>query len=285
MDERELREASQSQWSSAAGGWARKAAERESGPPGAAADRMLEVAALRPGERVLELACGAADVGLRAAEAVGPGGRVVCSDFAEPMVDVVRERAESLGLAQVEARILDAEDLQLGDERFDCVLCRFGYMLMADPGRALRGTHGALDKGGRVVLAVWGSQERNPWLSLVTDSVMRVLDAPPPGPETPGPFALANHERLGDLLSTAGFGDVSIEDVEAERVEDSLDDWWAGVLEVSSPIGVLLSQLGDDQRASIRDEAVRGGQRYAEADGTVRFPASVVVASAVRTTA
>lgn len=101
MDGEDLREASKAQWSGVAGGWAEGVERRENGPAGAAADWMLAAAALEPGERVLELACGAGDVGLRAAERVGPTGRVVCSDFAEPMVDVARERARTAGLEDI----------------------------------------------------------------------------------------------------------------------------------------------------------------------------------------
>ncbi len=89
---------------------------------------------------MLELASGAAGVGLRVAETVAPDGKVVLSDFAEPMVDGIRGRLAALGLDNAEARVLDAEDLDVGDGEFDAVLCRFGYMLTSDPARALSET-------------------------------------------------------------------------------------------------------------------------------------------------
>jgi SAM-dependent methyltransferase len=192
---------------------------------------MLEAMALRPGERVLELACGDGEVGLRAAEAVGADGVVVCSGFAEPMTEVVAERAAARQLTQVTTRVLDAEDLDLANERFDVVLCRFGYMLMADSARALSESRSVLDDHGRLALAVWGSPDANPWQALVTDAGMTTLDAPAPEPGTPGPFALADHERLRQLLSAAGFERIVIEDLELEREHESVDQWWAGVME------------------------------------------------------
>lgn len=105
------REASREQWAGAAEGWERAANEPDTGASGAAARWMLEAAQPRPGEQVLELACGAGRVGLQAAEAVGPQGRVVCSDFAEPMVEAVRRRVAELQIGNVEARVLDAEEL------------------------------------------------------------------------------------------------------------------------------------------------------------------------------
>ena len=278
MDGEDLREASKAQWSGVAGGWAEGVERREGGPAGAAADWMLAAAALEPGERVLELACGAGDVGLRAAEVVGPTGRVVCSDFAEPMVDVARERARAAGLGHLEARVIDAEELDLG-ERFDAVLCRMGFMLMSDPAAALRRSCAVLDDGGRIALAVWGPPEANPWLSAVTDAVMETLGAPPPAPGTPGPFALCDRERLRDLITGAGLEDVVIEDVASERRHDSLDDWWAETRRVSGPIGALLSQLQDEDVDAIRDHAFTHARSYVAEDG-VRFPASIVAAAA-----
>ena len=282
MAEEDLRAASKAQWSGVAGAWAEGAERREEGPSGAAADWMLAAVQLAPGGRVLELACGTADVGLRAAGAVGSTGRVVCSDFAEPMIDTVRDRVRSLGLEQVEARVLDAEDLQLDGELFDAVLCRMGYMLMSDPAAALGCSARALDHGGRLALAVWGSPEANPWLSSVTDAAMETLGAPPPAPGTPGPFALADHGRLRDLIAGAGLGDIVIEDIESERTHESLEHWWAEVRRVSGPLGALLSQLPDQQVAAIRDGALARARTQAQEDGGVRFPASIVAASARR---
>lgn len=273
--------ASHAQWSRAAADWAADSERREAGPPGRAADWMLAAAALQPGERVLELACGSGDVGLRGAEAVGPEGRVLCTDFAEPMVDLVRERAASL--AQVEARVVDAQDPEaLGDERFDAVLCRLGYMLMPQPDRAFAASYAALAPGGRLALAVWSGAERNPWLSLLFDAVMSVLGAPPPAPGTPGPFALADRGRLKSLLGEAGFADVVVEEVEAEHVKPSLEGWWTGMTEGDGPLATIFTHLDEGQVETIREQALGQAAAYARDDGQVSFPAALVVASARR---
>ena len=278
------RGASRDGWSGVASGWADSADDRERGPAGRAAEWMVDAVQLGVGGSVLELACGAGDVGFRAAHSVGPEGRVVCSDFAEAMVDVVRERTQRLGLAQVEARVLDAEDPRLERERFDAVLCRFGYMLMADPARALRSSCAALNPGGRLALAVWGPAERNPWLSLVTGAVMKVLGAPPPTPGTPGPFALAQHERLLGLMTAAGFADIRIEDLDAELVHPSLEEWWADTTKLSGPLSVLLRHLSDEQAEAVREDALTGARLrgFVAPDDVVRFPAQVVVAGGRR---
>jgi SAM-dependent methyltransferase len=257
-----------------AGAWAEQAADREAGPPGEAADWMVRAAALAPGGRVLELACGAGDVGLRAAEVVGPEGRVLCTDFAEPMVEVVRERAAAAGLAQVEARVLDAQE-GIDDERFDAVLCRFGYMLMPDPGRALAASHRALVGGGRLALAVWGTAERNPWLSLVFDAVMSTLGAPPPEPGTPGPFALADEDGLRGMIERAGFREVTVEVLSGERRFESTAEWWEGTRDSAGPVAAILRHLDERQVAQIGERALAAGEPYGG-----RFPAQIVAASA-----
>ena len=277
----DLRDASRSHWAEAASGWATAAERREAGPAGAAADWMLEAAGLRPGARVLELACGAGDVGLRAAEIVGGGGHVVLSDFAEPMVEIARERAA--GLRHVEARVLDAEQLEAGDVHFDAVLCRFGYMLMPNPAAALQRTHGVLDEGGNVALAVWGAEERNPWLSLITDSVMEVLGAPRPEPGTPGPFALADPDRLRGLLADAGFEDVRVEALASEATHESIEAWWAGTQQESGPIASVMRHLPAEQVEAIRERACGHAREYVGDDGSVRFPAEVIGATGRRT--
>ena len=280
--ESDHRKASREQWSSAAEGWAADAEQRERGPAGAAAEWMIDAADLGPGERVLELACGAGDVGLRAAALVGPEGHVVCSDFAAPMVELVEQRAAALGLRQVEARVVDAEAMDDLRNQFDAVLCRFGYMLMPDPSKALRGSFTALRPGGRLALAVWGSPERNPWLSSLTGAVMAELGAPPPEPGTPGPFALHDHIRLQKLLDDAGFTDVALEDLDDARHYDSLDDWWSSMQDVSGPLAAFLSQLTEKQVSVIRDAALSRAAGYRRQDGTASFPTHVVVATARR---
>ena len=201
----DYRAASKQMWSKSAGGWSDRAEELEEGPPGVAGVWMVKELDPQPGDGVLELASGAAGVGLRVAETLGPDGKLVLSDFAEPMVEEIRGRVAERGLDNVEVRVLDAEDLDVGDGEFDKVLCRFGYMLTSDPARALLETHRVLAPGGHVVLAVWGTPEQNPWLALPMKTLLDHLGAPPPPPGTPGPLSLGDRDRLAGLLDGAGF--------------------------------------------------------------------------------
>jgi len=114
----------------------------------------------QPGDTVLELAAGAGDIGFEAAAIVGETGRLISTDFSPAMLEAAQRRGAELGIENVEYRVMDAEHLELDADSVDRVLCRFGYMLMADPAAALAETRRVLRPGGRLALAVWGAPER-----------------------------------------------------------------------------------------------------------------------------
>lgn len=279
MDLEQYRTASREQWRGSAEGWAKHAEHVDEGAQ-PATEWMLDAASVGPGDTVLELACGPAGVGLSAADLVGREGRVICSDFAESMVEVARERARELGVENVEFRVLDGEAIDLPDGAVDVVLCRFGYMLMADPARALAESRRVLKLDGRLALAVWSGPEDNPWLALLVRALMEQVGAPPPEPEAPGVFALADQARLRSLLERAGFADVRIEKGSAAQRFDSFDDYWSTTMDLAAPLRSLVSNMAEDDRdavlARLREETARFS-----ADGGLEFPAAALMAAAV----
>ena len=275
MSEGEHQESGTDQWGAAAEHWAQAAEKDEVGAAADAAKWMLDAADLQPGERVLELACGAARIGLQAAAAVGAEGSVLCSDLSAEMVKVAAERMDRLGVSNVETRVLDAQDLDL-DAQFDAALCRFGYMLMPDPLQALRESARVLRPDGRLVLAVWGEAKDNPWLLRILQAVMSHLSAPPPEPGAPGPFSLGDPARLRDLLDQAGFTDLEVEEVETTQVYDSLDAWWEKILNVGGPLKAILDPLPETDLNAIRDAALSSGRQFETKDGAAVFPAVVL---------
>jgi SAM-dependent methyltransferase len=272
---------SQDQWGGAAEHWARAAEKDEVGAAADVATWMLRAADLQPGERVLEVAGGAGRVGLQAASAVGPEGTVLCSDFSEEMVKVARERFERLGASNIETRVLDAQNLELEDGSYDAVLCRFGYMLMPDPLRALRESARVLRPNGRLVLGVWGTAEQNPWLTTILEAVMDHLSAPPPEPGAPGPFSLGEPDRLRGLLDQADLTDVEVEAIETRQVYPSLEGWWEKILNVGGPLALVFNPLPEADREAIRDAALAKGREIArEEEGETLFPATFLGARA-----
>src|SRR5919108_5022128 len=165
MDATDFRRRSRAVWEAMASGWdSRHAYFEEIARP--VTDRMLERLAPERGQTILDLAAGMGVAGFAVAGVVGRDGHVIVSDFAEGMVDAARRHAARLGLTNVECRVLDAERLDLPDDAVDGVICRWGYMLMADPAAAFRETRRVLRPGGRLAFAVFTGPEENPWGAL-----------------------------------------------------------------------------------------------------------------------
>ena len=120
------------------------------------ADALVAGVGAQPGQTILELAAGTGDVGFAVAERLGDDGKLIQTDFAPRMVEAERRLAADAGLANVEHRVLDAERMDLEDASVDGVVCRYGYMLMADPAAALSETRRVLRDDGRLAFAVWG---------------------------------------------------------------------------------------------------------------------------------
>jgi len=126
---------------------------------------MVEHAELRPGMRVLEIAAGPGDTGFLAAKRLD-NGRLLSTDLSPSMVETARNRGAELGITNADYRVLDAQAMDLADESFDAVLCRWGFMLMPDPLASLRECRRVLVPGGRLVFAVFTGPEENPFASL-----------------------------------------------------------------------------------------------------------------------
>src|SRR3954465_3530663 len=232
MDAEAYRADARERWEAAAAGWAR---DREAFQRDAmeVSRWMLEAAELQPGHRVLELAAGPGDTGLMAAELVAPGGTTIITDNADAMLDAARARAKEVGATNVEIRPMEAEWIDLGTASVDAVLCRWGFMLLADPEAALRETRRVLRPGGRVALAAWDAPDRNPWVrSMGAELVERGL-APPPDPAAPGMFSFAAPGRIEELLGDTGFTDMVVDGVDVTFSAASFDEWWEYQFDVS----------------------------------------------------
>jgi SAM-dependent methyltransferase len=277
----EIRAASLQGWSSVASDWG-ELISRIDRQLGKAAEWMIEAVELKPGDRVLELAGGPGTISLAAARAVGGEGSVICTDFAEPMVEVATRRIEAEGASNVECRVMDAEAIDLPDGAVDVVLCRMGYMLMADPATALRESARVLDAGGRLALAVWAGPESNPWAAVPMRAVMDHFGAPGPPPDAPGLWALADETRLHDLLADAGLGSVRHEVLDDQVEYGSVEELIELTGRCAGPVRALFANLDNDARAAITSRIADGAAQYRGEDGTLVMPERMVVASARR---
>src|SRR3954471_3591122 len=281
FDPETFRTENREHWEKSAPGWGtqRDNMERQTEPVTA---WLLDALDLRPGLTVLELAAGPGDVGLAAAERVRPGGRVIATDGSEGMVEIVRARAAERGLGDVvEPRVMDAEfPFDLDAASCDAAVCRWGFMLMVDPGAALRETRRVLRPGGRLSLAVWAETERNPWMGVPYSEIAErgLAERPPPG--TPGPMAWAEPGRIQTELEDAGFVEPRVELVEFTFAYPSLDDWWDAQLDLSTRLRDTVAKLDPAARDDLRDAIDARLAAHVADDGSAALPAVTQVAVA-----
>jgi ubiquinone/menaquinone biosynthesis C-methylase UbiE len=253
VDLDEYRKASLENWDRIASNWE---SERDfiMSSTGVVSERLVERLDPQPGDSVLDVACGTGDTGFMAARRIGDEGRLVSTDFAPAMVEAARRNGETQGIGNAEYSVLDAEKMDLGDDSFDRVVSRWGYMLMADPAAALRETRRVLRDDGRLSFAVWAAPERNMWAAVPGMVLVQRGHAPPPEPGTPGIFAMGDENRIRELVSGAGFDEPEIEQVEIDWEYESPDEHWEYTLKLAGPLADLIGQLDESEREEVRAE-------------------------------
>jgi ubiquinone/menaquinone biosynthesis C-methylase UbiE len=202
------------QWQQAAGAW------HGYGPTlrawlGAATQRMLDLAGVSAGQRVLDVAAGAGEQTLTIAERVGPGGSVLATDIAPRILEHAAADARRAGFTNVATRAMDGENLDLPDASFDVVVSRVGLIYFPDRERALAEMRRVLAPGGRVAAIVYSTPDRNAFFSLPVSIIRRRAGLGAPAPGQPGPFSLGGPGVLAAAYAKAGFRDVVTEVVPA----------------------------------------------------------------------
>jgi SAM-dependent methyltransferase len=270
------RQQSRETWGQMAAGWeARRSWLMSATDP--VNDRLARSADPQPGQTVLEIAAGTGDLGFRLAEHVGDVGRVISGDFAPEMVDVARRNGNARGLGNVEYRVLDAEAMDLEDDSVDGVVCRWGYMLMADPVAALRESRRVLRAGGPLCFAVWRSAELNPWAAVPAITMVQRGHLPPPQPGAPGMFAMGDAERTLEMVRAAGFGEPELQEVTFTFGYADFDDVWDAILRLAGPLARAISGLSDDERRATREAIMENMAPFRNQDGSYAAPASTWV--------
>lgn len=200
-----------------------------------------------------------------AAALSGRVARIVCTDLSPVMVEAARRR----GIANTEHRVLDLQMLDLEDAAVDAVVCRFGYMLVPDPARALQETRRVLRPGGTLGFATWAPALRNPWATAFGPVLIERGLQEPPKPGEPGQFALSEPGEIERLVRGAGFSEVTVEEVEVESRFESWDDYRRVITNLAASLRATLVQLDEATRAEIDDAARARIERFRRPDGYV----------------
>jgi SAM-dependent methyltransferase len=251
------------------------------GPFGRAAmDRL----APQPGQRVLDIGCGSGPTTIDLAHRVAPDGTARGVDIAPSLVAAARDRAASERVENATFAVADAQDEDFGDGAFDAAFSRFGIMFFADPGAAFANIRRSLAPAGRFAFACWQPVFANEWMLVPGVAAAGVTGQLPPlpGPDEPGPFSLADPERVDALLGGAGFTDIDVTPL-AEPVVFTADrvDLFA---ERSQRIGVVREALrtADAETAARISEAVRTALHDRVVDGRLELSAGALIVSATQ---
>ena len=266
------REQSRQTWGRMAAGWEQRNAWMAE-VSGRVNEWIVAKAAPQAGQTVLEVAAGPGDLGFRVAAQLAGEGRLLSTDFAPEMVAAARRIGEGRGLTNVDYKLLDAERMDLDDDSVDAVVCRWGYMLMADPAAALAETRRVLRDGGRLAFAVWAAPDRNPWAALPAMTLVQRGHVPAPQPGAPGIFALADPDAIRELVSGAGFPAPELEQIGFDfRYADS-DDFWDVLIRLAGPLAAVIEALPEAERQATREAIEQSIAPFRGEDGSYSVPA------------
>ena len=236
---------------------------------------LLACAALRQGERVLDVACGTGLITFAAAEAIGAQGSVVGVDLSGRMVDAAAERAQARKLSTTRFARMDAELLEFPDASFDVALCALGLMYMPDPGQALGEMRRVLRPGGRMVLAVWGERSLCGWAP-----VFGIVASEVESEVCPLFFRLGQADALACLCADAQFGSIEQHRVKATlRYADA--DEACNAAFIGGPVALAWSRFDGEVRDRVRERYVEAIEPWREGSG-YRVPGEFVIVSAER---
>jgi SAM-dependent methyltransferase len=269
--------AEQASWDWAAAGWRRWWRNFEQGAQ-CVNERLVELAGVVAGMRVLDVACGIGEPAMTAARTVGAAGRVLGVDLAGQMLAIARERAAAAALDQVEFLQGDAATLALEPRSFDAALSRWGLMLMFDPVAVAARVLDVLRPGSMFAVAVWSGPEEAPFLALPRRVLMRQGLAAPLDPDAPGPYRLAGPGQLAGVLMTSGYQEVESSDLRTTLSFESAAEYVTFVCQMSSSTARLLAELPEDRRERFLSGLAEEAAAFLGPRGGVQFVNRVLLA-------
>ena len=239
-------------WDAAAVGWMQWSAFNDRADRHIS-ERLVELAGVQPGSRVLDVAAGYGEPALTAARGAGPQGRVVATDISAEMLTYARERAGEAGLSNVEFVQADAAGLDFPPASFDAAVSRWGIIFEPDAEAAAGRIRGFLEPGARIAIASWGEPDQVPFLSLPMQTTRERLSLAPPPAGTPGPLSRPTPAAIGGLLEGGGFSNVAVEQAEVVFPFDSPAHFTAYVRAISAPIRAMIEQHAGDAQEEAWD--------------------------------
>lgn len=273
FDPEQFKISQKNSWDSVAAGWKKWWKTIENGAQ-TVSDKLVELAEIRAGQRVLDVATGIGEPAITAGKIVGKEGHVTATDISPEMLAIGEERARSQGLQDVMEFVQsDAENLKLRtDDKFDAILCRWGLMFLPNLDTALSNIHDKLVSGGRLAAAVWSEPSKVPFISLSMDTARKHIGALP-GQGLPGPLSLADVDSLKKSFDKAGFAEIRTEKIPVIFEFDSAEDYTKFNQDIVAPIRTILSKETETKKQQVWGDVTEQAKlKYSDPDsGRVKF--------------
>ncbi len=264
------------QWQDAADAWYRwsDTLHKWLGP---ATDKMLELAEISQGHKVLDIAAGAGEQTISAAKKVGPTGYVLATDISSNILEFAKKMAAQNGLTNVETRVMDGENLELPGESFDAVISRVGLIYFPDQQKALKEMLRVLKPGGKIAAVVYSTPDKNKFFSIPVSVIRNRAKLPPPLPGQPGPFSLGSEGVIEKAFIQAGFINVHSELVDSPLMLNSASECVRFEKESFGALHQMLSTLSDQEKESVWNEIESELKKF-ESERGFAGPCEMIVA-------
>jgi enediyne biosynthesis protein CalE5 len=242
-------------------------------------DRLVELARIKPGDRVLDIATGSGEPALTAARKVGSNGLIVATDQSPGMLELARERAAASGLSNLKFVETGAESLDV-EGKFDAAICRWGLMFVPDLEAAARSIAAKLKPGASFATSVWGAGDKVPLITTGDEQVRALANLPPPPPDAPSPIKLADTRPLEKALAGAGFKDVRVEPCNVRFEFDSAEGFAEQRRAMSTPFRMILEKQTPEMQRKIMGALSDAARKFADSTGKVTMDNLAICISA-----
>jgi len=271
VDPKQYKETQRQNWDSVAHGWEKWWGTIEIGAE-KVSRRLIELATIKIGSKVLDISTGIGEPAITAARGVGNTGQVLATDISSEMLSIAKQRAVNAGLQHIVVfKQGDTGTIELPNSSFDAALCRFGLMFLPDLDTALLNIYGSLVNGGRFAAAVWASPEKDGLFASTMNTVVKETHTSPPPEGSPGPFSLSDESMLRNYFVNTGFKDVAIERVNVIFDFGSSESYASFVHETAGPLQEMLSNESSERRQKILRAVTESARKFADNTGTVKF--------------
>lgn len=235
----------------------------------------------RPGQLILDAACGTGLPSLALAERVHPTGRVIAIDTSPAMVAAAMRIARSAGVGNIEHRPMDLAAMEFADESFDAVTCKEGLMFCADPVKGARELRRVLKPNGCFALSAWDEPQKNAFFMTIDQALSRFIPRPAPRAGAPGPFRLAPAAEFESVLRQAGFGEITTRTAEVVFEVDAADLHWQIVNDMSAPVEQARATLPAEDVQLLKEAMAEAIEPY-RAGHRIRLPNTALCISGRR---